>query len=136
MYQYYNPHLQQMQPIQMPQSLISVRSEMDAKNYPVAPGNSVIFHDETAPYIYTKTMGMSQLDHPTFEKFRLVREGETTKDDAINTQITSIVTDIGGINDAIKVLNDAVKASNEQIEALKKKVNKPKRVVQEIEEDD
>lgn len=61
--------------------LISVRSEMDARNYPIAPGNSITFKDENAPYVYTKTMGFSQLDRPTFEKFRLVRE-ETSENGA------------------------------------------------------
>lgn len=55
-------------------NFIPVPSEEVARNYPVAPGNSVSFKDENAPYIYVKTMGYSQLDTPTFEKFRLVRE--------------------------------------------------------------
>jgi hypothetical protein len=46
----------------------------EAQNYPVAPGNSVTFKDENAPYVYTKTMGFSQLDRPIFEVFRLVKE--------------------------------------------------------------
>ena len=32
------------------------------------------FKDETAPYVYTKTMGFSSLDRPVFDKFRLVKE--------------------------------------------------------------
>ena len=42
--------------------------------YPVAPGNSVTFIDENAPYCYTKSVDMSQLNRPTFEKYRLVKE--------------------------------------------------------------
>jgi hypothetical protein len=66
-------------PQQMPQpppsnGFISVRSEFEARNYPIAPGNSVLFVDETAPYCYTKTMGLSQLDRPVFKRFRLVEE--------------------------------------------------------------
>lgn len=53
---------------------VSVRNEAEARGYPVAPGNSVTFKDEGAPYVYTKTMGFSQLDRPIFEKYRLVRE--------------------------------------------------------------
>lgn len=60
---------------QMPQNgFVSVRNEMEARNYPVAYGNSVTFKDETAPYVYTKTMGFSQLDPPVFEKYKLVKE--------------------------------------------------------------
>ncbi len=58
---------------------VSVRSEIEARNYPVAPGNSVTFIDENAPYCYTKTMGFSQLDRPRFEKFRLVKEEEAVQ---------------------------------------------------------
>lgn len=83
---YNNPYYQQAfnQPIQQPMmqaqqqiqtnGLISVRSETEAANYPVAAGNSVTFKDETAPYIYVKTMGFSQLDRPTFDKYRLIKE--------------------------------------------------------------
>lgn len=54
-------------------AFISVRNEMEARNYPVAYGNSVTFKDENAPYIYTKTM-ISQLEAPRFDKYRLVKE--------------------------------------------------------------
>ena len=54
--------------------IVSVRNRVEAQNYPVAPGNSVTFKDETAPYVYTKTMGYSQLDRPVFEIYRLVKE--------------------------------------------------------------
>lgn len=73
MYPYQQYQYQQPQQIQNA-GLVSVRGVNEARNYPVAPGNSVTFKDETAPYIYTKTMGFSQLDRPTFEIFRLVKE--------------------------------------------------------------
>ena len=55
-------------------SFVSVRSELEARNFPVGYGNSVTFKDENAPYVYTKTMGFSQLDTPKFEKYKLVKE--------------------------------------------------------------
>ena len=55
---------------------VSVHNENEARNYPIAPGNSVTFKDENAPYVYTKTQGFSQLDRPVFEKYRLVKEEE------------------------------------------------------------
>lgn len=82
----FNPYIQQQaaQQSQQPQQiqnggLVTVRSKTDAQNYPVAPGNSVTFKDESAPYVYVKTMGFSQLDRPTFEIFRLVREEEAAE---------------------------------------------------------
>lgn len=53
---------------------IPVQSENEARMYPLAPGTSATFIDENAPYCYTKTLGASQLDRPTFKKFRLVEE--------------------------------------------------------------
>ena len=53
---------------------VRVRSEHEARMWPVAPGNSITFIDENAPYCYTKTVDMSQLDRPRFERYRLVKE--------------------------------------------------------------
>lgn len=69
---------------------VSVRSEIEARNYPVAPGNSVTFIDENAPYCYTKTMGFSQLDRPRFEKFRLVKEEETAQPTQASTDVQKV----------------------------------------------
>lgn len=81
-YQQYNPYQQQLLQMQMQAqqtggNFIHVPSEDVARNYSVAPGASVTFIDDNAPYCYTKTAGMSQLDIPTFRKFRLVEETPT-----------------------------------------------------------
>ena len=85
-YQQYQPNFQQQmqnqsnyqQSQQQIQNggFVSVHNENEARNYPIAPGNSVTFKDENAPYVYTKTQGFSQLDRPVFEKYRLVKEEE------------------------------------------------------------
>lgn len=93
---------------------VSVRSEMEARNYPVAYGNSITFKDETAPYVYTKTMGFSQLDRPVFEKFKLVREDAQ---EPISEQKTAEVD-----NSAINGLKDEIGQIWKEIEALKKEV--------------
>lgn len=84
-YQAYNPmyyHQQLNQTQQNMQSnpqiqnggFVMVKDITEAMSYPVAPGNSVTFKNENQPYIYTKTLGFSQLDQPIFETFRLVKE--------------------------------------------------------------
>lgn len=74
-YPYYIPNQNYMSQQQAQTStFIPVPSEDVARNYPVAYGHSVTFKDENAPYIYSKTMGFSQLDKPVFEKFRLIKE--------------------------------------------------------------
>ena len=124
---YYNPLLQQMQPIQMPQnSIVNVPSEDMARNYPVAPGNTIIFKHDNAPYIYTKTIGYSQFDKPVFEKY--VLDTETPKIEPTN-------------NEPISLPLDDIKAEISEIRALyeelKDKLDKPKRTVKkEVTEDE
>lgn len=74
----YQPNIQQTQQVQN-NGIITVRNKQEAYNYPIAPGNSLTFKNETEPYIYTKTLGFSQLDRPVFEVFRLERENVTTE---------------------------------------------------------
>lgn len=93
---------------------IPVRNENEARSYPVAFGNSVTFKDESAPYIYTKTMGFSQLDTPKFEKYRLVKEEAQISSESEETTETNKV-----LGNEIKARFDAVWG---EIEALKSEV--------------
>lgn len=109
---------------------VTVRSEEEARNYPVAPGTSITFKNESAPYCYTKTMGFSQLEAPRFEKFRLVKEesadypvdnGATesvsveyaTKEDL--STIVSAVKELSGVVSSIKGDVDSVKTDVDRI---------------------
>lgn len=85
MYTPQQPMPQQMQQVQQPTQqqyptvqggFVRVRNENEARMYPVSPGASVTFIDENAPYCYTKTVAMGQLDRPIFEKYRLVKEDD------------------------------------------------------------
>lgn len=55
---------------------ISVPNIDVARSYHVAPGTSVTFIDENAPYVYTKTR-KSQFDSPVLERYRLVHEEDS-----------------------------------------------------------
>lgn len=80
---------QQTQPQQQTpaRSLMTIPSEMDAQNYPVAPGNSVLFQDLNHPdMFYEKSMGFSSLDRPMFKRFRLVEEVTETSQQAEEPQ--------------------------------------------------
>lgn len=104
--------------------LVPVRNENEARNYPVAYGNSITFKDENAPYIYVKTMGFSQLDRPMFEKFRLVREENVAvassephsavpSTEAIDKSISEMKAEIGQIWGEIKAIKGEVKSDGE-----------------------
>lgn len=113
------PQVQQMQP--QYNGLISVRNEQEAQNYPVAPGNSVIFRDENANYLYAKTMGYSQLDKPTFERYRLVKENVDVVDKSVDKTEAeyALKSDIAVLNARIQILEDQLKGElkNEQSNA-------------------
>lgn len=90
---------------QQPQvSFMSIRGKDTAINYPIAPNNTIIFKDETAPYIYVKSMGFSPLEKPMMEIYKkeeLQQEGVSeVKED--NSIIQKIQTDIEGILDDIE----------------------------------
>lgn len=135
-YQYYQPNYQQMMP--QPQNMqaqqvqqaqptvqqngfVRVQSENDARMYPVAPGNSVTFIDDNAPYCYVKTMDMSQLDRPKFEKYRLVKE-EDAPVLRQNAPKTDKSTSEG--KDTAYALKTDLDAIWSEIKALKNKSNK------------
>ncbi len=92
-----NLYQNQYNPTQQNAGIIPVRSEDEARNYPVAPGNSVTFRNESAPFLYTKTMGLSQFDRPIFERFRLVKEDEPEPDKTGNNGV--IVADFAKTQD-------------------------------------
>lgn len=130
--QQYQQNNQQMVPTQMsgaqqPQfgGFVSVRNEMEARNYPVAPGNSVMFRDETAPYIYSKSMGYSQLDTPRFDKYRLVKEEDVSVNvsephtDTLNNSTDNLPT--YALKSEFDALNELVNTLVEDVDVLKSK---------------
>jgi hypothetical protein len=130
-YNYYQPYYQQYQPYsnnQQPQQIqnggfVSVRSAQEAFNYPVALGNSVTFKDETAPYIYVKTRGFSQLEEPVFEQFQLVKVDNSQK-----------VAEPEQTANAEYALKTDITALQNEIDLLKKKISEFKLAVNESEE--
>lgn len=132
---------QQMQQPTIQQSgFVLVQSEQEARAYPVAPGNSITFKDESGPFCYVKTMGFNQLDRPTFERYRLVKEdgpvtaqnAPTSADSAEGSKDTAyaLKSDLGAIWNEIDAIKEKLKAQAE------KKPAKKKLIEVEAEEDD
>ena len=124
--QYQAPNYQiaaQPQPMQIQNGgFVSVRSAQEAFNYPVALGNSVTFKDETAPFIYVKTRGFSQLEEPVFEQFQLVKVDNSQK-----------ATEPTQTTNTEYALKSDISALKEEIDLLKKKVSEFKLAVDESE---
>lgn len=113
---------------------VSIRGEVEARNYPIAVGTSITFKDETAPYIYTKTMGFSQLDTPRFEKFRLVKEDVPV----VNAEPSKTEEKKGNIDLSIYVTKTEFEAFKSLVESLEGEIDKlkPKKSKKEAVEDD
>lgn len=110
----YNQNFQPQPAIQVQNGgFIPVPSEDVARNYPVAPGNSVTFKNENAPYVYTKTMGFSQLDRPLFEKYKLVKEEDEVSQEPAKEQLP----------DYKEMLDSSIVEIHEQIQSLWKEVD-------------
>ena len=146
---YYQQVMQQTQPTQAQQPSVAmpnqqrppaiqqsgfvlVQSEQDARSYPVAPGNSITFKDERQPYCYVKTMGFNQLDQPTFERYRLVKE-----DDAVTAQEAHISEKIAdkGTNTEYALKSDLT-ALRDELDALREKIKSDKKTVKREDVDD
>lgn len=125
------PAQQQIQQPPIQQSgFVLVQSEQEARTYPVAPGNSITFKDETAPFCYVKTMGFNQLDRPVFEKYRLVKEDEkdipATEHSAVKEYLTK--SDLDALWGEINALKDKLKTLSEKKSVKTRKI--------EVEDDD
>lgn len=132
---------QQMQQPAIQQSgFVLVQSEQEARAYPVAPGNSITFKDESQPYCYVKTMGFNQLDRPTFERYRLVKEDSpvsaqnatTSADSADGSKDTAyaLKSDVAALWGAVDEIREKIKQQSD------KKPTKKKLIEVEAEEDD
>lgn len=110
----------QVQPQIQNGGLVFAPNEAYARNYSVAPGNSVLFKDESAPYMYSKTMGFSQLDQPIFKRFRLVEE---ESEGTVNAPVKEEI-DIRPIHKAIDHIREDIDQIWSEIEGMK---NVPKK---------
>lgn len=89
---------------------VIVRSEEEARSYPLAPGFSMTFFNETQPYCYKKTMSFSPLDHPTFEVYRIVKEESIAEQKAKEESVPEWKTEIDSLQDDIDRLYKEIQA--------------------------
>lgn len=119
------PQIQQQIPVQqVPQQMqnggfMSVRTEQEARNYPVAPGSVMTFKIENQPIVCEKAQGFSQLEGPVFNKYRLVKENE--KQEAVSEPVTT--TD--DLRNDVEHLKEEIRALKERLYSRSKSLNKP-----------
>lgn len=128
MYQQNYPNYQPMQQtIQQPtyQPTIQnggfavVRSEREARDYLLSPGTFMTFKDENSQYMYEKSRSFSQLEPPTFKKFRLVEEEETQPIEVVDAPQEAYA-----LQTEYKALCDEVEALKGEIDTLREMMNK------------
>ena len=101
---------------------VRVQNEMEARNYPIAPGNSVTFKDENSPYIYTKTMGFSQMDRPVFERYKLIKEqDEIVEQPIVPTESYALQEDLNNLIDEVAALRDELNIMKSKRNTTRKK---------------
>ena len=98
-YGYPQPPMIQQSPV-----LTRVRDEAEAFNYPVAPGNTMFFIDDTAQFIYSKTMDASQLDRPRFVKFARVPEPVPEQKNEIDISGLATKEDLNALREDVKTM--------------------------------
>jgi hypothetical protein len=138
---YYQQQLQNMQQMNNSQQniqssaqiqnggFVMVKDINEAMNYPVAPGNSVTFKNENLPYIYTKTLGFSQLDNPIFEKFRLVKEVDEQIEEVVDTTENNVPFVEYVTKEEADNLRTEINVLKEEINFLKEYIENSKEVV-------
>lgn len=107
----------QNQQVQTP--FVNVRSEAEARNFPVGFGNVVCFKDESTPYIYTKAMGFSQSDKPVFERYRK-EDYETKPETDYREEIDRLWTEINSLKER---RNEQPRKSNGNVPTVQTKSN-------------
>lgn len=119
---------QQLPPQIQNGGFISAPSEQYAREYAVAPGNSVTFKNENAPYCYTKTMGFSPFEQPIFKKYRLVEEEDVpapaSSEMPTERKDTSFVTraEFDGIAGEIQTITNNMDGFVNDIDILRKEI--------------
>ncbi len=102
-------------PKQIQYSVVNSPSIDYARNYPVAPGNSVSFKIENQPFLCIKTMGFSPLEKPVFDVYRLVKEDEAEIHEEQPEYV--LKTDLTAIEDRLTELEKALKPARRKKEA-------------------
>lgn len=104
--------------------MVVVKSEQNVVDFPVAPGTSTIFKIENQPLLFIKTMGISQFDSPTIEKW--IKDEKDAKEEipVTNSQeISELRSDIDIIKEELSDLRDKV-LYNKAVKRTAKEVDK------------
>lgn len=107
---YQNPMYNMNAQTQSQNCFVGVSCENEARNYPVAYGNSVTFKNENEPYLYSKTV-LSQMEAPIFKKYRIVEElPQNAPQNVQGVDLSTFVTktEFGALQKELQALQEAL----------------------------
>ena len=115
--------VQNAQPPMQNGGFVQIRSFEEVRNWPMAPGNTVTFIDETRTHMYTKTASYNQLEAPVITSYLIVREGDGGGDQ--NAQGENGGKDIPyALKDDVVALAGVVRDVNDTVSTMKDEMDK------------
>lgn len=119
--------------------IMHVRNMQEAFNYPVAPGTSVTFKDETAPRVYVKTRSFSQMEQPIFDVYELKKIEEATQERNYSHSEEKTENPIDLSDYALKIDTDEIRKSEDdirkEIDSLEKEIDSLKEEIDSLKEE-
>ena len=70
-----------------------VQDITEAQNWPIAPGNHLVFEDANGTYFYTKSLGFAPNDRPVFYIFKR----EEIREEEPKSEVDSLKSDIADL---------------------------------------
>ena len=91
-----------------------VKERSEAENWPIAPGNHLVFEDQNGVYFYTKSLGFAPNDRPVFSVFK--REGTTQE--PVQQEPSKIEQDIQSTQNELALLKGDISELKEMLNQL------------------
>lgn len=95
-----------------------VRDENEARNWPTAPGNHLVFENQNGQYFYTKSLGFGPNEKPVFIVYKREdfveqsQETETVEQNSLQEQIekykSSTDLEINNLRVTLETLNNSI----------------------------
>lgn len=115
---------QSIQPPMQNGGFVQVRSFEEVRGWPIAPGNTVTFIDETRTHMYTKTAGYNQLEAPVITSYLIVREGDNNPAQSASDEKTgadipyALKDDVAALAGVVRDVNDTVTTMKDDMEKI------------------
>lgn len=87
-----------------------VRDRAEAENWPIAPGNRLIFEDQSGSYFYIKSLGFGPNDRPMFSSYKLeqpVKE-EPKQENKYEQDLNATKLEVNSLKDSLNELKELV----------------------------